>query len=129
MCSMSLSFSRVELKNLRLNRSEFRLQDWITVEVDASNNGNVATEETIFLFMHDLVSTTARPRLELKGWAKVALDPCQSKVVAFTLSAENFRVLDQKFESVLEPGDFHIFVGLNADRRSLLKASLRALPS
>ncbi len=124
-----LSFSRVELKNLRLNRSEFRLQDWITVEVDASNNGNVATEETIFLFMHDLVSTTARPRLELKGWAKVALDPCQSKVVAFTLSAENFRVLDQKFESVLEPGDFHIFVGLNADRRSLLKASLRALPS
>ena len=35
-----LSFSRVELKNLRLNRTEFRVQDWIKVEVDAINTGN-----------------------------------------------------------------------------------------
>jgi beta-glucosidase len=122
-----LSFSRVDLKNLRLNRTEFRVQDWIKVEVDAINTGGVATEETIFLFVHDLVSTVARPLLELKAWAKVALDPSQSKVVAFTLPAESFRVLDKNFESVLEPGDFHIFVGLNADRKSLLKVSLRAL--
>jgi beta-glucosidase len=124
-----LSFSRVDLENLRLNRTEIRAQEWIKVEVDAINRGGVATEETIFLFVHDLVSTVARPLLELKAWAKVALDPSQSKVVAFTLSAESFRVLDQNFESVLEPGDFHIFVGLNADRKSLLEASLRALPS
>jgi len=71
----------------------------------------------------------ARPLLELKAWAKVTLGPSQLKVVAFTLSAESFRVLDQNFESVLEPGDFHIFVGLNADRKSLLRASLRALAS
>ena len=124
-----LSFSRVELKNLRLNRTEFRAQDWIKVEVDAINRGRVATEETIFLFVHDLVSTVARPLLELKAWAKVALDPSQSKAVAFTLSADSFRVLDDNFESVLEPGDFHIFVGLNADRKSLLKVGLRALAS
>ena len=124
-----LSFSRVDLKNLRLNRTEFRVQSWIKVEVDAINTGGVATEETIFLFVHDLVSTVARPLLELKAWAKVALDPSQSKVVAFTLPAESFRVLDKNFESVLEPGDFHIFVGLNADRKSLLKVSLRALAS
>ncbi len=124
-----LSFSRVELKNLRLNRTEFRVQDWIKVEVDAINTGRVATEETIFLFVHDLVSTVARPLLELKAWAKVALDPSQSKAVAFTLSADSFRVLDENFESVLEPGDFHIFVGLNADGKSLLKVSLRALTS
>jgi beta-glucosidase len=122
-----LSFSRVGLKNLRLNRAEFRVQDWIKVEVDASNEGNVATEETIFLFVHDLVSATARPLMELKAWAKVELDPGQSKVVAFNLPAESFRVLDQNLESVLEPGDFHILVGLNADQKSLLKASLRAL--
>ncbi len=74
-----LSFSRVELKNLRLNRTEFRVQDWIKVEVDVINRGNVATEETIFLFVHDLVSTMARPLMELKAWAKVELDPGQSK--------------------------------------------------
>jgi hypothetical protein len=51
--------------------------------------------------------------MELKAWAKVELDPGQSKVVGFTLLA----------------GDFHIFVGLGADPMSLFKASLRALPS
>ena len=124
-----LSFSRVELKNLRLNRTEFRVHDRIKVEVDVINTERVTTEETIFLFVHDLVSTVARPLLELKAWAKVTLDPSQLKVVAFTFSAESFRVLDQNFESVLEPGDFHIFVGLNADRKSLLKVGLRALAS
>ena len=99
------------------------------MEVDAINRGRVATEETIFLFVHDLVSTVARPLLELKAWAKVALDPSQSKAVAFTLPAQSFHVLDENFESVLEPGDFHIFVGLNADRKSLLKVGLRALAS
>ena len=118
-----ISFSRVELKNLRLNRTEFHAQDWIKVEVDAINTGRLATEETIFLFVHDLVSTVARPLLELKAWAKVALDPNQSKVVAFTLPAESFRVLDENFESVLEPGDFYIHVGLNrSQRRSKIPA-------
>ena len=124
-----LSFSRVELTNLRLNRTEFHVQDWIKVEVDVINRGGVATEETIFLFVHDVVSTVARPLMELKAWAKVELDPGQTKVVAFPLAAESFRVLDENFESVLEPGDFDIFVGLNADRKSLLKVSLRALAS
>ncbi|MGA8171363.1 MAG: glycoside hydrolase family 3 C-terminal domain-containing protein, partial [Methylocystis sp.] len=124
-----LSFSRVELKNLRLSRTEFRVQDSIEVEVDAINREGVATEETIFLFVHDLVSTVARPVMELKAWVKVELGPGQTKPVAFILAAESFRVLDENFESVLEPGDFDIFVGLNADRKSLLKASLHALAS
>ncbi len=99
------------------------------MEVDAVNKGRVATEETVFLFVHDLVSTVARPLLELKARAKVALDPEQKKVVTFTLAAETFYVLGESLDPIPEPGDFEILVGLNADRKSLFKTSLRTLAS
>lgn len=123
-----LSFSRVNLENLRVNRNEFGLTDVIEVEIDASNGGPVATEETIFLFVHDLVASVARPLLELKAWAKVELEAGQTKTVVFVLAAESFCSLDENFEPLLEAGAFDILVGLNADRNSLLKIRLRALP-
>jgi beta-glucosidase len=124
-----LSFSRVELKNLRVSREVFRLQDRIEVTVDAVNKGEIATEETIFLFVHDLVSTVARPILELKDWTKVTLNAGQTKAVTFALTAAAFCALDENFETLLEEGYFEVMVGLNADPTSLLKSRLRALVS
>jgi beta-glucosidase len=122
-----LSFSHVELENLRVSREEFQLEDRIEVKVDAVNEGKIATEETIFLFVHDIVATVARPLMELKAWTKVALSPGQTKTVAFTLTAECFCFPDESFEPVVEPGAFDILVGLNADRKSLLTTRLRVL--
>jgi beta-glucosidase len=124
-----LSFSKVELANLRVSRNELEPNDHVEVEVDAVNEGLAATEETIFLFVHDLVATVARPLMELKAWAKVALSPGQTKTVAFTLTAECFSFPDGGLESVVEPGAFDILVGLNADRKSLLTTRLRVLAS
>ena len=74
-----LSFSRVELENPRASRETFRPQDRILVEVDAINKAGAATEETIFLFVHDLAASVARPLLELKDWAEVAWTPDKQK--------------------------------------------------
>ena len=124
-----LSFSKVKLENLRASRKEFELKDRIEVEVevDAVNEGQVATEETIFLFVHDVVARVARPLLELKAWTKVTLAPGQTKTVAFVLAAECFCFLDENFELLTEQGAFDILVGLNADRKSLLTIRLRVL--
>ncbi len=94
-----LSYCKVKLANLRVNRTEFDPKENIEVEVDASSEGRVATEETIFLFVHDLVASVARPLIELKCWAKVALAPGQTKAVAFTLTPECFCFLGENFES------------------------------
>lgn len=124
-----LSFSRVRLENLRANREDIGPEDQIAVEVDAVNEGRAATEETIFLFVHDLVASIARPLLELKAWAKVALAPGQTKTVAFALEAERFCFPGENFEPALEPGELDILVGLDADRKSLLAVRLRAAAS
>jgi beta-glucosidase len=124
-----LSFSQVKLENLRSSPKEFKLNDPIEVqvEVDAVNEGQVMTEETIFVFVHDLVASVARPLLELKAWAKVTLAPRQTKTVAFVLRAESFSFLNENFDPIIQEGAFDILVGLNADRKCLLTTRLRAL--
>lgn len=120
-----LSYSRVELTNLRVDRNEFHAGESIEVTVDATNVGEMATEETIFLFIHDHVASVARPVMELKAWAKVMLAPGKTKTVAFALSSDSFSFPGEDFAPVIEPGEFDILVGLNADRANLL--SIRVL--
>lgn len=122
-----LSFARVTLTNLRINRLEFTLGDEVEARVDARNESEVATEETIFLFLHEVTARVARPLMELKAWAKVALAPGKSKTVAFTLTAESFSFPGDDMEPMFEPGAFDILVGLSADRKNLLTASLRMI--
>ncbi len=122
-----LSYAEVKLRDLRLDREEFRPGESIKVEVEAHNLSDRPAQETIFLFSRDRVAAAAPPVLELKGWTKVELAPRQKKTVALTLAAEDLSGLDAALEWKLEPGDFDIFVGLNADRRFLLSARLRCL--
>ena len=120
-----LSYARVTLANLRVNRLEFKLDDEVEARVDARNESEVATEETIFLFLHDITARVARPLMELKAWAKIALAAGESKTIAFTLSADCFSFPGEDMEPMFEPGAFDILVGLSADRKDLLTASLR----
>ncbi|MGO9943059.1 MAG: glycoside hydrolase family 3 N-terminal domain-containing protein [Rhodoblastus sp.] len=122
-----LSYARVTLRNLRAARNEFFRRDRIELKIDVVNQSTTATEETIFLFAHDLAASSARPLLELKSWAKVALAPREARTVALALPAESLCCLNENFKPVLEPGEFDIFVGLSADRKSLLTTRLRAL--
>ena len=122
-----LSYARVTLANLHINRLEFTLGDEVEARVDARNESEVATEETIFLFLHDVTARVGRPLMELKAWAKVALAPGKSKTVAFTLTAESFSFPGEDMEVMFEPGAFDILVGLSADRKNLLTASLRMI--
>ncbi len=120
-----LSYAEVKLDNLRLGQEEFQAGERIAVEVEAQNLSDRPAQETVFLFARDRVAAAAPPVLELKSWAKVELTPRQTKKVSFTLAAEDLSGLDAALEWRLEPGDFDIFVGLNADRRFLLSAPLR----
>lgn len=122
-----LSFASVSLKNLRATPDEFDENTPVRIEVEASNEGKVATEETIFLFLHDVVASVARPVMELKEWAKVALGPGQARTVFFLLERDHFQFLDRTLDPVVEAGDFNVVVGVNADSKSALTTRIRLL--
>ncbi len=80
-----LFFASVRLTNLRATAEESDEDAPVKIEVEASNDGKVATEETLFLFLHDVVASVARPMFELKEWTKVALGPGETRTVSFFL--------------------------------------------
>lgn len=123
-----LSYSRFTLANLRASSESLRLGDEIIVTVDVFNEGPVAGEETLFLFARDVVASVARPLLELKGMAKIALRAGESGIVQFPLPARSLCHLDANLQPRLEPGEFRLSVGPSADPRRHLTIALWALP-
>ena len=98
----------------------------VTVEVEVANAGDVAGEETLFLFLRDPVASVARPVLELKGFAKATLAPGEHKTRRSSGSMpDDLAFLDRDLKPRIEPGRFEIFVGPSADRSRLVSTTIR----
>jgi len=122
-----LSYAKFALSNLRTDVAELNLGERFKVEVDVTNEGPVAGEETVLLFVHDVVASVARPVLELKAMQKIALAPGTCGTIAFEVSPDAFEFLEANLAPCIEPGVFEIFVGPSAVASSLLKTSVQLL--
>jgi beta-glucosidase len=122
-----LSYGRFSLKNLRVTPDRAAQCDTIEIRVDVTNEGKHAAEETVFLFTHDKLASVARPKLELKGVARIALQPGESGTVNLQLPAVELRFLGVDLVPVFEAGEVEILVGPCADRSQLLGARLSLL--
>jgi beta-glucosidase len=82
------------------------------VTVNVKNTGKTAGQEIVQLYVSPKKSSVERPIKELKGFAKVQLDPGQSKTVSIQLDQRAFQFYHpEKKQWTLEPGDFEILVG------------------
>jgi beta-glucosidase len=89
--------------------------DKVTATFKITNTGAVAGQETAQLYVRDLQSTAFRPDKELKGFAKVALQPGEETEVTLTLGPRAFAFYDAGSKDwVVEAGDFEILVGASS---------------
>ncbi len=110
-----LSYTKFEYSPLRFDRTVIRPDGSVTVSVDIRNTGKVRGDEVAQLYVRDLVGSVTRPLKELKGFRRVSLDPGESKTVAFTLSPEELKMLDEGMRWVVEPGEFRVMVGASSE--------------
>ena len=97
----------------------------VNLAVTVANTGSVAGEETVFVFLRDIVATVARPMMELKAMAKVALGPGERKTVALQLAPGAFQFFGLDGLWTAESGEFEVLVGPSADRACCLSARIR----
>lgn len=110
-----LSYTQFAYDNLRLDAASIRDTDPLSVTVRITNTGEVAGKEVVQLYVEDVESSVARPRLELKGFSKVALAPGEAKEVTFTLDARSFAFWDEWSGAWrVESGEFVIHVGASS---------------
>lgn len=106
-----LSYGNFEYTNFRSSASELVLGGSLTVSVDLSNSGSVVAEEVVQLYVRDLVGSVTRPVRELKGFRRVRVDPGQTTQVDFELHTDDLAFFGRDNQLVVEPGDFHVWVG------------------
>lgn len=94
------------------------------VSLRVKNSGKVAGSEVVQLYVADDHSRVQRPLKELKGFAKVTLEPGQEKTVSIPLNFRSFAYYDVKGKQwKVDPGNFIIMAG-NSSAGIKLKANL-----
>jgi len=105
-----LSYTRFEYRALRA-RGDIAIGDELAVEVEVVNSGSHAGTEVVLLFVQDMYASVTRPVRELGAFARVHLEPGETKVVGLRLPAEAFSMLDVSLRRTTEPGEFRITLG------------------
>ncbi len=122
-----LSYTTFEYTNPQAP-SEFTDIDGLTVKVDVKNTGNTPGKEVVQVYVHDCQSMLARPPKELKGFAKVELDPGQIKTVSIPLDFRSFAYYHPQYQRwITEDGDFDILIGASsADIRHSIRTCMNS---
>ena len=123
-----LSYTAFAYSNPRVSAQTFRDVDGLTVTVDVTNTGQMAGKEIVQVYLHDRVAGLVRPAKELKGFAKVALEPGETKSVAIALDFRSFAFYHPEYRQwITEDGDFDILIGSSsADIRHTLTVTLES---
>ncbi|MCB2213829.1 glycoside hydrolase family 3 C-terminal domain-containing protein [bacterium] len=108
-----LSYTSFAYRDLQLVQDTG--EDPVTVRLTVENTGEVSGQEIVQVYVRDVESTPFRPRKELKGFTKVALEPGEAQEVEITLPRRAFAFYDAgQGDWIVEPGEFEILVGASS---------------
>jgi beta-glucosidase len=115
-----LSYTTFGYSKLSVTPRYGNLSEPVTVSFDVTNTGGKPGAEIAQLYVGDGHSAVPRPVKELKGFAKVRLNPGETKSVSLTLDRRAFSYYDvDKKDWHAEPGDFAILVGSSSAKIEL----------
>jgi beta-glucosidase len=110
-----LSYTTFEYTDLAVNVRKGGEQPEVDVTLTVTNTGDRAGKETVQVYVTDPAATVYRPEQELRGFAKVSLDPGQSTPVTLTLGPRAFAFWhDSVGRWVVEGGTFGVRVGASS---------------
>jgi beta-glucosidase len=123
-----LSYTTFAYGNPTISSQTFKDVDGLTVAVDVTNTGRVAGKEIVQVYVHDQKSGLARPPKELKGFAKVELQPGETRTVSIPLDFRAFAYYHPEYKQwITEDGQFDLLIGSSAaDIRQTLTVTLES---
>jgi beta-glucosidase len=128
-----LSYTTFAYSNLQIDKTSMNDQQTLQVSIDVTNTGKIAGKEVVQLYVADVESAVIRPIKELKGFAKVHLEPGETRTVSFKLGKRAFAYYNTEISDWhVESGEFLIQVGCSSRdivcEQSILVESTVKLP-
>jgi beta-glucosidase len=106
-----LSYTTFAYSDLRLGKQTISASEELPVSVTVRNTGNRAGKEAVLLYVSDLVASISPPNKRLRRFAKISLEPGQSRTLTFKLRREDLSFIGADNKLTWEPGEFDVTVG------------------
>ena len=110
-----LSYTTFDYRDLKLSKTEVGPEEDVTVSLKLTNTGKCAGTEVVQLYLRDVYASMTRPVKELAGFARVKLEPGETKEVSFTLDPSQTAFLDEEMEWKIEKGEIEVQVGASSE--------------
>jgi beta-glucosidase len=106
-----LSYTKFDLTELKMKRTAGR----VSVSLSVANVGERAGAEVVQVYVGQVACSVERPVRELKGFAKIYLEPSESRRISVHLPERAFAYWSVQSENwKVEPGEFVIEVGVSS---------------
>ncbi|NKF22136.1 glycoside hydrolase family 3 N-terminal domain-containing protein [Solimonas marina] len=109
-----LSYTRFAYSNLHITPQQQGPQGNIEVSFDVRNVGQRAGDEVAQLYLRDDYSSVIGFEKELHGFARVHLQPGETRTLRFTLGPDDLALYDRLHQWTVEPGRFTVMVGASS---------------
>src|SRR5215213_3645011 len=103
-----LSYTTFTYSDLRLAKQTISASEELPVSVVVKNTGSRAGKEAVLVYVSDLVASLSPPGKRLRRFAKISLNPGQSRTLNFTLRADDLSFIGADNKRVVEPGEFEL---------------------
>jgi beta-glucosidase len=106
-----LSYTTFGYGDLRLGQKTIAGNTELSVSVTVTNSGRRAGKEVVQLFVSDLVASLSPAGKRLRRFAKIYLEPGQTRTLTFMLRPDDLSFIGANNKPVIEPGEFEVTVG------------------
>jgi beta-glucosidase len=114
-----LSYTTFTYSQLQLSQKTLTADGALRVSVTVTNSGRRAGKEVVHLYLRDVVASLTPPVKRLKRFAKIQLEPGQSRTLSFKLGRDDLSFIGADNKPTVEPGDFEIMIGGLTDKFTL----------
>jgi beta-glucosidase len=105
-----LSYTTFSYKDLGVDRKQIAATDQLSVRITVTNSGSRAGKEIVQLYVSDLVASLSPAGKRLKRFAKIYLEPGQSRTLTFRLRPDDLSFIGANNKPVIEPGEFEVTI-------------------
>jgi beta-glucosidase len=127
----SVRYSPVRVTQRQLRASELagelgKAKTVLTASAEVTNSGTLPAEEVVQLYVRLRGTSLTQPVRALKAFAKISLQPHQTREVEFPLPADAFALWDAQQKYTVEPAEATIWI--SPDARSGQGVALEIVP-
>ena len=110
-----LSYTGFAYEDLAISNQEVAPNETLTVSLSVRNTGSFAGTEIVQLYLRDVHASMTRPVKELQGFARVELQPGETKTVCFTVDPSQMAFVDEDGKWKIEKGEIEVQIGSSSE--------------